>query len=123
MGHKKIICVDFDGVLHKYTSPWESHEIISDGPVPEALNWIRKMMDDGRFEIHIYSSRSRFPTGLEAMKMWFDEQGLEDNYRDQLKFSATKPAAFMTIDDRAFCFEGTFPDPDWIDSFKPWNKM
>ena len=30
--------LDFDGVIHAYTSPWTNAETISDGPVPGALD-------------------------------------------------------------------------------------
>lgn len=40
----------------------------------------------------------------------------------QLKFPVKKPAAFLTIDDRAICFDGVFPDPEKLLEFKPWNK-
>ncbi len=41
---------------------------------------------------------------------------------DGLEFPTQKPAANMTIDDRAFHFEGTFPSAAWLKYFKPWNK-
>jgi hypothetical protein len=28
----------------------------------------------------------------------------------------------MTIDDRAFHFQGVFPTAEWLLAFKPWNK-
>jgi transposase len=33
-----------------------------------------------------------------------------------------KPPAFLTIDDRAFCFEGVWPELNRIEAFVPWNK-
>jgi len=35
---------------------------------------------------------------------------------------ALKPAAFLTIDDRAVCFDGTFPTTEQMLNFKPWYK-
>lgn len=40
----------------------------------------------------------------------------------KIEFPTKKPAAFLTIDDRAFCFEGCWPDPAELLKFKPWNK-
>ena len=41
---------------------------------------------------------------------------------DAIGFPTKKPAAFLTIDDRCFCFEGHFPTLGDIDDFVPWNK-
>ena len=58
------------------------------------------------------------------MKRWLVKHGLHHGYIDEgvLKFPVKKPAAFLTIDDRAICFGGTFPTADEMMSFKPWNK-
>ena len=120
--HSKTILVDFDGVLHAYASPWQGADVISDAPVPDAIQWLERMLQDPRFSVCIYSARSIVPAGIEAMKKWFLKHGLFDSYVEKLQFPTEKPVAFLTIDDRAFCFQGTFPDPDEIVAFKPWNK-
>ena len=58
------------------------------------------------------------------MKKWLIEHGLPAAYIREgiLKFPTKKPAAFLTIDDRAICFDGTFPSTETMMSFKPWNK-
>ena len=40
-----------------------------------------------------------------------------------IKFPKKKPAAFLTIDDRCFCFKGIFPDTAELLKFLPWNKQ
>lgn len=37
-------------------------------------------------------------------------------------FSAQKPPAWLTIDDRAMQFNGVFPSYDKVAEFIPWNK-
>lgn len=135
---KPILCVDFDGVIHSYKSGWQGPRKISDEPVPGALEWLRRTYEEGKFDVAIYSSRSKALFGRAAMKNWLrvwlvEEFGymagpgmdpLYDELLHWLKFPAKKPAAFLTIDDRAHCFDG-----DWskltagaMFAFKPWNK-
>lgn len=40
----------------------------------------------------------------------------------KIKFPTKKPGAFLTIDDRAICFDGEFQDPEELLNFKPWHK-
>ena len=58
------------------------------------------------------------------MKKWLIKHGLHPAYINDkiLEFPTKKPAAFLTIDDRAICFDGTFPSKDEMLNFKPWNK-
>lgn len=116
---RKILCVDFDGVLHSYTSGWKGADVVSDPPVPGAIEWLARAAE--RFNVCIYSSRSKEPGGITAMQTWLIAHGCE--FLDLLTFPTEKPAAFLTIDDRAICFDGTFPELEVIDAFVPWNKQ
>lgn len=125
---KPILCLDFDGVIHKYDTKWEAAHIIADGPVEGALEFIDEALN--YFDVAIYSSRSHQEGGKEAMKQWLLanlEQKFNPAYaRDmvnEIKWPEEKPPAFLTIDDRAMCFTGTFPDPAFLKEFKPWNKQ
>jgi len=129
---KPILCVDFDGVIHSYTSKWVDEATILDPPVPGALEWLWQA--SRVFNVQIYSSRSKSPAGVHAMKLWFArecakafpmEHGLNNGESEYpINFASEKPAAFLTIDDRAICFEGDWSkiDPADLLSFKPWNK-
>lgn len=129
-----IICVDFDGVIHSYTSGWKGVAVIPDDPVPGAIKWLEDhlpvpdalgMSDEYKGPIvQIYSSRSKSWFGRRAMKKWLIKHGLHHAYITDglLQFPVKKPAAFLTIDDRAICFDGTFPTSQEMMSFKPWNK-
>ena len=65
-----IICIDFDGVLHSYTSGRQGVDVIPDPPNEGALDWLIDLMESEEFTPVIYSSRSKDPKGVEAMKSW-----------------------------------------------------
>ena len=133
----KILCVDFDGVIHSYTSGWQGYDVVNDDPVPGALQWLVDLYLGGDYEVHIYSSRSKYPEGISAMREWLKKH-LTTHFAgatlsmttDQiatkvvqwLQFPAQKPPAYLTIDDRAICFRGTFPSVQEMNNFKAWNK-
>ena len=127
---KPILCVDFDGVIHSYTSPWVDEATILDPPVPGALKWLWKAIE--WFDVQIYSSRSKNPEGIAAMKDWLQIHAIHHwgdidfarEFVGALSFPTQKPAAFLTIDDRAIAFEGDWNELNPADllDFKPWNK-
>jgi hypothetical protein len=121
MSYKKIICIDFDGVIHSYSSGWQGVDVVADPPVDGAIEWLHQLVTDSRFEPVIYSSRSKEPEGVEAMKKWFEKQA--PGITRSLQFPIKKPAAFMTIDDRAMCFTGVFPSLKDLNTFMAWNKI
>jgi hypothetical protein len=127
------ICVDFDGVLHSYTSGWKGADTITDPPVEGAIEWLTHAAIQDGVQIAIYSSRSKDPSGVDAMKWWLGEHidafltkysmGIPvEDVVGRLDFPTEKPAAIMTIDDRAHCFTGKFRSLNWYLNFKPWNK-
>jgi hypothetical protein len=128
---KPILCLDFDGVIHSYTSGWQGADKIPDPPVPGALQFIVAAMD--HFRVAIFSSRSNHKGGIEAMRQWLGywsvdkEYGMPDNFDHgtwgAIEWPIDKPAAFLTIDDRAITFNGKWPDPTLLLYFKPWNKQ
>lgn len=68
---KPILCLDFDGVLHSYTSGWKGASRIPDPPVPGALEFVVGALD--RFQVAILSSRSHQWGGRRAMKRWLHD--------------------------------------------------
>lgn len=131
---KPIMCLDFDGVIHRYDSGWTGATVISDGVTDGFFEWLDKASK--LFRIVIYSSRSSEPKAVEAMALWMAEQRRlwragggqsvndESGFPVQIEFADKKPAAFLTIDDRAITFEGDWSklDPEMLLSFRPWNK-
>lgn len=126
---KLILCMDWDGVIHSYSSGWKGPAIIPDPPVPGALLWLLKASK--LFDVVIYSSRSKDPEAITAMRMWLAYHAhatLSDLQASELlavvTFAHEKPAAFLTIDDRAICFDGDWSklDPEKLLKFKPWYQ-
>ena len=124
---KPILCLDFDGVIHSYTSGWKGADVIPDPPVPGAIAFMLGALR--LFDVVIFSSRSGQPGGIEAMRAYLRDQagqcwypspdgpGLED-----VRFTVDKPSAMVTLDDRALTFTGTWPSVESLRAFKPWNK-
>lgn len=115
---KPILCLDFDGVIHSYTSGWQGADVIPDLPVEGAKEFIQDALCE--FRIVILSSRSNHPGGIEAMRAWMKSYGLDAF--NEIEFVQEKPPAFITIDDRAITFEGVWPSIQRLKEFKPWNK-
>lgn len=149
--HKKILCLDFDGVLHSYTSGWKGARNIPDPPVPGAIVFLLDAME--HFDVCVLSSRSHQWGGRRAMKRWLmkhiadhiandiahkrwlarcdaitTNRLLKEGERQakyivrKIGFPRYKPPAHVTIDDRAVTFNGMWPVPRALLMFQPWNK-
>ena len=125
---KPILCLDFDGVCHSYTSGWKGVDVIPDPYVPGLFEFLDEACKV--FDIQIFSSRSSQKGGREAMLAWFCNQrkawreaGGQGGEVLKISFPKEKPPAFISIDDRAITFTGEWPDISDLRSFKPWNKI
>ncbi len=126
---KPILCLDFDGVIHSYTSGWQGAEVVADPPVPGALAFL--VAATAHFDVCVYSSRSGQFGGVYAMQEWLKKHYATVDDADpvfinefvcfKLKWPQTKPPAKITIDDRALTFTGEWPDMGTLLNFKPWN--
>jgi len=130
---RQTISVDFDGVLHRYTSGWKGASVIPDGPVPGAIKWLVDLADhlnpDG-FRIVVCSARASRPWGWWAVRRWLQRQISEhfghdmvraDDICGNIKVTSRKPAAIVYIDDRAWRFDGFhFPTPGQLRAHRPW---
>lgn len=121
---KPILVLDFDGVIHSYKSGWKGAENIPDPPVEGAIDFISRALE--HFRVAVYSSRSGHPDGRYAMQKWLRrhwlEFGLPGDRELEIEWPTEKPAAFVTLDDRALTFDGTWPSIETIRAFRPWNK-
>lgn len=115
----KILCLDFDGVIHSYTNGWKGTDIIPDPPVPGAIEFLIEACK--HFTVCIFSSRSGQEGGIEAMMRWLLDHELPPETIMEISFPAKKPAAFLTIDDRAITFNGKWPSMEALDAFKTWQ--
>ena len=118
---KRTICVDFDGVLHSYTSPWTHRGHVPDRPVDGALDFLRALLNAG-LEVVVFSVRCNDLEGRSAIERWLLDWGLEPWHVEKLRFEAHKPRALVYIDDRGYRFEGTFPSVEELLALKPWNR-
>jgi hypothetical protein len=124
---KPILCLDFDGVLHAYTSGWRGAANIPDPPVPGAFTFLREAVQ--LFTVAIYSSRSQQPGGIAAMQAWLGEwarrelpPGADLGFLDEITWPSEKPPAFVSLDDRAITFTGEWPSPESLRAFRPWHQ-
>lgn len=134
---KPILCLDFDGVCHMYTSGWKGAAVIPDPPVPGLFEFLDQC--EPYFDLQIFSSRSHQDGGIEAMREWFQagrfayinagkfshENDNEEAWKwvdKTLKFPKEKPPAFLGIDDRVLNFRGVWPDVEEIRSFRTWTQ-
>jgi hypothetical protein len=124
---KLILCLDFDGVCHSYTSGWKGAANIPDDAVPGLFEFLE--LAAPVFDIQVYSSRSNQEGGIEAMLFWFVEQrkkwresGGQGSEVLTISFPKEKPAAFVGLDDRVLNFDGNWPAIEALRNFKPWNK-
>ena len=128
---KPILCLDFDGVIHQYTSGWKGDTSILDNATEGFFEWAEQAAK--LFKLVIYSSRSKNPDAIEAMqfwlvlqrKLWREKGGMHETETPlEFQFASEKPPAFLTIDDRALTFDGNWNNfnPEKLIKFMPWNK-
>ena len=112
---KRTIVLDFDGVIHSYTSGYQGRFTIPDPPVEGIADAIRELRKD--FRVVVVSTRCQYTGGVSAVIGWLHKWGIQvDDVR------ATKPPAVVYVDDRALCFDGDAAAlPDKIRNFKTWQ--
>lgn len=130
-GFQPTICIDFDGVIHSYENGWQNGTIYGT-VVPGFFEWTERVQH--AFKLVVYSSRSKDPEMLGAMKawlyaqqnIWMGQHWMGKEIPVMFEFAHEKPAAWLTIDDRAIRFTGNWEAPelsaDAMRAFRPWNS-
>lgn len=101
----QTIAVDFDGVIHAYSKGWHDGTVY-DEPVPDALEALRRLMEN--YAVAVFTTRDTV-----QVCRWLTARGFivhldwEPPFwrtRDALLVTNRKPAALAYIDDRAIRF-------------------
>lgn len=125
---RPTISIDFDGVLHAYTSGWRGASVILDGPVPGAIEWLVELVE--HFDVVVCSARASRPWGWWAIRRWLRQQIMAhfgcapvigDDVASGIRVTSRKPAAIVYVDDRAWRFDGKhFPNSIELRMHRPW---
>jgi len=117
---KKVVLVDFDGTLNSYKSGFDGKrpQHLPDSPNPGAIGWLRRVYATSVYEPVIFTTRvlnqatgEDDPFVVEAIRDWLINYGLEKMVVHNLRITAKKVPCSLLVDDRAFRYEGKFPDP------------
>ncbi len=120
MDNRKVIAVDFDGVINSFASGWTSANDLPDPPTDGAIHWLSELINSP-YKVVIFSARNEDWRAVLAMETWLRKYGMHPFNVSKLSFPTKKPACHMLIDDRCFCFRGNFPTLSMIDDFVPWH--
>jgi hypothetical protein len=119
------ICIDFDGVIHKYSKGWQDGSIY-DELVDGAINFI-KTLQDQNISVVILSTRKPEQI-VQFLSSHIECQEVPQGttfYNDTKVVGVTniKLPAQVYIDDRAVTFNGNFSDIICqVINFKTWQQ-
>ena len=114
----KIICIDFDGVIHKCSKGFHDGTIY-DEPIEGALENIKYLNHELKYTLIIYTCKANpkrplidGKTGIELIWEWLKKHNVAQYIYD---ITFTKPNAICYIDDKGICFNNW---PDCINQLK-----
>jgi hypothetical protein len=126
---RPTISVDFDGVIFPYSRGWRDGELYETAATPGFWPWLQLVTE--RFKVVVHSSRFAEDGAAELARGWLrachETAGSPCGAAlAAVRFSATKPPAWLTIDDRCLRFDGDWTaeelQPDALLAFKPWTQ-
>lgn len=113
---KKVILIDFDRTISRYSKGWQGEDVIDELPVDGTRNAIKEIRKN--YKVMVFSSRVKTEFGWSAVREWLEKWHIEVDGITHEK----KPSSII-IDDRAIQFKG-----DWmqtlrdIKNFSVWDK-
>lgn len=113
---RKTVAVDFDGVIHSYTSGWLGADVIPDPPVPGAIEFLNELAQN--YTVCIFTTRAAHEGGREAIMRYLLEYGFTGEFAE---ITHEKGPAIFYLDDRAWRFRGIFPTMNQIRRAYPWR--
>lgn len=113
---RKTVAVDFDGVIHSYTSGWQGADVIPDPPVPGAIEFLNELAL--HYTVVIFTTRAGHEGASSAIMAYLIEHGFEGEY---VEITDVKGPAIFYLDDRAWRFRGRFPSMNQIRRAYPWR--
>ena len=117
MNKKLEVVLDFCGVVNIRRAPYKDKQITGDTH-PELWTTLKNYQDAG-YSVTIATARHSLPQVELWLKFEARKAGRESLVQN-LKFER-KPLAYISIDDRATQFTGTFPSVQFIENFRPWE--
>lgn len=120
--NKPLLSIDFDGVIHSYDRGWQDGVIY--GSVVSGF-WQWAVEAQKQFRLVVHSSRCATSAGHFDVVEWLSAQERQwSGPPVDFEVVDVKPPAFVTIDDRAICFNGDWADPqlhpDKLRAFQSW---
>lgn len=96
-----VVCLDFDGVLHGYSSGWKGATVIPDPPVDGAKDAVNSLRE--RYRVVVNSARCKTDAGRKAVEKYLKDHGIKVD-----EVTEHKPPAIAYVDDLGVPFQG-----DW----------
>lgn len=110
---RKVIAIDFDGVIHDAHQGWGDGTCYGD-PLPGSIESIKNLSE--KYDIVIFTAKAKSDrplvngkTGIELVKEWFDKHGI---LKYIISITSEKPRAELYIDDNGYRFK------NWSDTLK-----
>lgn len=120
---KRIICIDFDGVIHDYSNGWQGEDVFGQ-MIPNADTGTSVLKKKG-WTIIIFTTRKK----TDKLEKWLNEHNISYDYINenpsQPGNTSGKIIADVYLDDRGICFRGRWDSwlvRDIID-FEPWQEQ